>query len=52
MLSNAQSEQSYSCLSFLLHKLLQRGENFKIVLFALGHFVHAFCLIIVDRVVI
>lgn len=52
MLSNGQSEQSYSSFSFLLHKLLQRGESSEIVLFALDHFVYAFCLVIVDRVII
>lgn len=37
--NNAQSEPSYFSLSVLLYKLLQKGEKFEIVLFALGHFV-------------
>lgn len=52
MLSNTQSELSYPSLSFILQKLLQRRDNFEIVLFALGNVIYEFSLIIVDRVII
>lgn len=43
---------SFSSPSFLFHKALQRGGNCEMVLFALGHFIYEFCLIIIDRVLI
>lgn len=43
---------SFSSLSFPFHKALQREGNCEIILFALGHFIYEFCLIIEDRVLI